>query len=93
MAANVIAINTNFTISRQLFEVVNNLRTVQEKLPGVLAILNSYINGADYTALENAMGLAAGQGVVLVTLVTNANNTMSGAGLLSQFSAWINPQI
>lgn len=93
MAANVIAINTNFTISRQLFEVVNNLRTVQEKLPGVLAILNSYINGADYTALENAMGLAAGQGVVLVTLVTNANNAMSAAGVLSQFSAWINPQI
>ena len=93
MAANVIAINTNFTISRQLFEVVNNLRTVQEKLPEVLAILNSYINGADYTALENAMGLAAGQGVVLVTLVTNANNAMSAAGVLSQFSAWINPQI
>jgi|WetSurMetagenome_2_1015567.scaffolds.fasta_scaffold682116_2 hypothetical protein len=92
MAANNTAIDTNLTNPRLTMEMVNHLRSLNQGLPQLKTIMDAYVNGADFTALEAAWGLSAGQGSPLWYLISGASTALTGNAVLQQMASWINPK-
>ena len=63
----------NNRVTQGLRRVVDDFTGAQHRLATLKADFDQMVNGADYTPLEAALGLTAGQGVIVYNLVSGAS--------------------
>lgn len=82
MPTTFIPINISTRLGADLRRAVDQLRDVRDRLERLKNVLDTQVDGANYTLVESQFGLQAGEGQLVYNLVTGAFAAVDGAAVL-----------
>jgi hypothetical protein len=88
VATTFIPINTGQRLGQQLRNAVDQLQAAKQALAKLKAIMDTQVNGGDYSMVEAQFGLQAGQGQTLYNLVAGGNTDLGGSVNLTELLSW-----
>jgi hypothetical protein len=88
MATTYIPINTGQRLGLQLRNAVDQLQSAKQALAKLKAIMDTQVNGADYSMVESQFGLQTGQGQTCYNLVAGTTTELDGGTNTSELLAW-----
>jgi hypothetical protein len=88
MATTFIPINTGQRLGQQLRSAVDQLQAAKQALTKLKAIMDTQVNGSDYSMVESQFGLQAGQGQTCYNLVSGAGGDLAGSTNVTELLAW-----
>lgn len=81
MATTWIATNTNMRLGADLRQAVHALKETRSDLRELKAVMETMIDGSDYSLLETQFGIPVGLGDDTYNLVSGAVGDMEGANI------------
>jgi hypothetical protein len=88
VATTFIPINTGQRLGQQLRNAVDQLQAAKQFLAKLKAIMDTQVNGADYSMVEAQFGLQAGQGQTCYNLVAGSNTDLAASVNITELLAW-----
>jgi hypothetical protein len=89
MATTYIPINTGQRLGLQLRQAVDQLQIAKQTLAKLEAIMNTQVNGSDYSMVESQFGLQTGQGVTTYNLVAGTTSDLGNSTNVSEILSWL----
>lgn len=89
MAANdaILVSTTNRSLAQQVVSAANQLRAVKGNINDLASIFAHLTDGVTFATLESQLGLSAGQGTTLYTLVNTLQTQINGSSAVTDFSS------
>jgi hypothetical protein len=81
MAVQYISINSTKRLGSELRQAVNYGTAFDQQVAKLKELMETMIDGTDYSRLETEFGLAAGKGETVYNLVTGAATDVSGTNI------------
>ena len=88
MATTFIPINTGQRLGAQLRSAIDQLQAARQTLAKLKAIMDTQVNGADYSMVEAQFGLQTGQGQTCYNLVAGAVTDAGNSTNITELLSW-----
>lgn len=93
MAINYITIDRSKDMGRDLLNIIETLRSVQDRLRQHKELMDNMTDGVTYTTIETQYGIAAGKGDETYNLVAGTVSELAADTNFSQLVDWFVPVV